>query len=117
MEIPKFTSREVDDIVLRDDPDELRYVAISVSMFSTDFDWVQSICVLLAGHDDATVRGNAVQGFGHLARRFGKLDLTVVEPICRAALHDSEEYVRSQAEDMLDDIRYYLASDPGWPGG
>jgi hypothetical protein len=114
-EIQALTPREVDDIVTRDDPQELRYAALSVSMFSTDFDWAQATCVLLAGHSNANVRGNAVLSFGHLARRFGRLDMEVVEPIYRAALDAPDEYVRSQAEDMLEDIRYYLSLGPEWP--
>ena len=106
---------EVDEIVSRGNRDELRYVAISVSMLSDDFDLGQSICLLLARHPDSTVRGNAVQSFGHLARRFRRLDLEVVEPIYRSALHDSDQYVREEADGMLGEIRHYLALLPNWP--
>jgi hypothetical protein len=115
-DIPEFTRRDVEDIVSRGNPAELCYVAISVSMFSTDFDWAQSICLLLASHIDVTVRGNAVLSLGHLARRFGRLDLNVVGPVYQAAIHDPEDYVRSQAESGLDDIVHFLALDSNWPG-
>ena len=114
-EIRSLTREEVDEMLARADPAELRYLAISVSMFSDDFDWAQRVCSILAKHGNSTVRGNAVLSFGHLARRFRKLDLNVVEPIYRAALRDADEFVRSQAQDMVDDIIYYLAIKHQWP--
>jgi hypothetical protein len=114
--IQQFSPPEVEDAIVRNDPDELRYVAISASMFSSDFHWAQEICLRLANHVDATTRGNAVLGFGHLARRFRRLDLKAVGPVFRDALNDPEEYVRSQAISMLDDIRYYLSLGSEWPG-
>jgi hypothetical protein len=115
-EIRELTPQEVEQIMMRNDPEELRFVPISVSMFSNDLDSAQTTCSLLANHADANVRGNAVLSFGHLARRFGQLDLRVVEPIYRSALNDADDYVRSQAQDMLDDIRYYLRLSDDWPG-
>ena len=114
--IPALTTKEVDDSLSRDDPDELRFVAISASMFSDDFDSAQEICLLLANHSNGNVRGNAVQSFGHLARRFRKLDLLIVAPLYRSALRDPDGYVRSQAQDTLGEIRYYLNLPEEWPG-
>ena len=115
VEIKALMPSEVDDILHRGNPLELRYAAISVSMFSDDYEWALSICLQLTKNTDSIVRGNAIQSLGHLARRFRKLDLNVVEPIYRSALQERDEYIRSQAEDMLDDIRYYLVLDSKWP--
>jgi len=62
----------------------------------------------LATHPDATVRGNAILGFGHLARRFRRLDRQTVEPLVTAALSDQSEFVRGQAEAASDDIGFFL---------
>ena len=84
-------------------------------MFSTDFDWAQATCVRLAGHSNANVRGNAVLSFGHLASALGNLTWRLSSLYTAKRLDAPDEYVRSQAEDMLDDIRYYLALGPEWP--
>lgn len=116
IQIEPLTPAQVDDILARNDPDEVRYVPISVSMFSSDFAWAQTVCVRLSQHENDNVRGNAVQSLGHLARRFGRLDLAIIEPIVRAALDDSSRYVREEASDSVDEIRHCLSLDSQWPG-
>jgi hypothetical protein len=96
--------------IARDDPSELLYVPVAASLYSPDWRWAQDLCARLAKHSDATVRGNAILGFGHLARRFPNLDRTVVAPLVRQALADSSPYVASQASNTIDDLQQYL----GW---
>ncbi len=107
---PDTTAEEAEAAIARDDPAELYVVPISVSMYHEDLEWSQAICIRLSKHQDATVRGNAVLGFGHLARRFRKLDEGVVRPIIENALLDAEPYVRGQAHDAADDVAHFL----GW---
>jgi hypothetical protein len=56
------------------------------------------------------VRGNAIQGFGHISRVHEQLDQFTVQPIIEAALSDAHEYVRGQASDAADDTEHFL----GW---
>src|SRR5690606_1288821 len=56
---------------------DLLYVPIVISMDPPDCQWAQGICIRLAAHADPTVRGNAILGFGHLARTCRKLDESV----------------------------------------
>jgi hypothetical protein len=56
------------------------------------------------------VRGNALQGLGHLARRFGQLDRRRVQRLIEIGLHARHEYVREQAESAAADAESYL----GW---
>jgi hypothetical protein len=67
------------------------------------------ICLQLSHHADSTVRGNAVLGFGHLARRFGAMDPRAC-PVVEKALLDDDRYVRGQAVAVADDLRQFL----GW---
>lgn len=97
-------------MIRRGDPHELLYIPIAVSMDPPDCAWSERICVQLAGHHDFNVRGNAVLGFGHLARTCGYLAESVVRPIIEKALHDPHEYVRGQAVSATDDIEHFL----GW---
>ena len=96
--------------IVRDDPAELLYVPIAVSLYSDDLDWAQRLCVRLAAHPHFNVRGNAILGFAHLARRFGRLDRAAVEPLVLNALADSDAYVRGHADAAVDDLRQFL----GW---
>ena len=91
-----------------DDPLRLMDLVLEVALEAEDREWAQSICVQLARHRSAQVRGNAVLAFGHLARRFGRLDPGRVRRLVDIALHDPSEYVRSQADSAADDLRTFL---------
>src|SRR5918995_6573972 len=78
--------------IARNDPVELLYVPVAASLYAEDFEWAQDLCVRLARHPHFNVRGNAVLGFAHLARRFRRLDRAVVEPLVVTALADPDPY-------------------------
>jgi hypothetical protein len=103
-----WTKEDVEAALCRDDPTEVLYAPIVVSMDPPDCDWAQSICVRLATHSDPTVRGNAILGFGHLARTCRKLDETIVRPLIEAALIDTHSHVRGHAIDAAADVAHYL---------
>ena len=63
----------------------------------------------IASHPHFNVRGNAVLGFSHLARRFGRLDSAARE-IIEAGLRDGDSYVRGHANAAADDVQHFL----GW---
>ena len=96
--------------IARDEPAELLYVPVAASLYSDDLEWAQRLCVRLARHPHFNVRGNAVLGFAHLARRFRRLDRTAVEPLVAAALLDPDPYVSGHAREAIDDLRHFL----GW---
>ena len=104
-----WTIKGVEEALVRDDPEELIIVPIAISLYATpDCSWSESVCVRLANHSNANVRGNAILGFGHLARICGKLDRKTVKPLIMAALNDSDEYVRMHAYSATDDIKRFL---------
>ncbi|MCZ7571617.1 MAG: hypothetical protein M5U01_23965 [Ardenticatenaceae bacterium] len=81
---------------------------LSAALYSDDPVWAMGICLRLARHSDAVVRGNAVLGLGHIARIHRQLDLELVRPVVVGALADDDEYVRGQAESAVDDIEFFL---------
>lgn len=99
----------VEDALLRDDPIELMDVISDVALEAEPWDWAQACCVQLARHRNAVVRGNAVYGFGQLARRFGRLDPHLVKRLVDRALHDRSEYVRERALSAADDLATFMA--------
>ncbi len=61
------------------------------------------------------VRGNALAGFGHLARRFGRLDSRAIKRRVEIGLYDRNDYVRQQARSAAEDLHTFLSWDFEWP--
>jgi hypothetical protein len=106
--IPVFTRTEVEVAIQRDDPQELLYAVLSAALHAEDQEWAQDVCLRLAFHPHSNVRGNAILGFGHIARVHRYLDRARVQPIIERALNDPDEYVRGHAVDAVDDIEHFL---------
>ncbi len=98
----------VEDALERDDPIELMDLILEVALESDEREWAQACCAQLAKHRNAQVRGNALLGFGHLARRFGRLDPQRVQRLVEIGLHDRSDYVRAQAESAAEDLTTFL---------
>lgn len=101
--------RRYEQAVERDDPEELQRLAIEVALDCEDRQWAECSCADLARHRNAHVRGNALLGFGHLARRFGSLDRRRVQRLVEKGLFARHEYVRGQAESAARDLETFLA--------
>jgi hypothetical protein len=100
---------EVEEALDRDDPIELMDVVIALATDGPDRDFAETCCVRLARHRNATVRGNALLGFAHLARRFGRLDGNRVKRLVDIGLHDTNEYVRENAQAAAEDLSTFLS--------
>ncbi len=96
----------------------LHEVPIAISLIPPDCEWALAICTDLADHSDPTVRGNAVLGFGHLARTCPDVPLNdTVAARLGAALNDTDSYVNGQALSAHEDIMQFrdlvLCESPG----
>ncbi len=109
-DVPIHTSDEVAEILLRADVDQLRLVAIELSLYHDEKDLVLATCLELSRHADEFVRGNAILSFGYCAWRFGQLDESIVKPIIEAAFLDESDHVRGHAWSAADDTEHFL----GW---
>jgi hypothetical protein len=105
-----WVEADVEAVIDRNDPDELAFAPIVVSMCPPDYEWALSVCLRLASHPHSQVRANAILGFGHLARTCNRLDKSVVKPLVERALKDDAREVRSHARSAADDIESHL----GW---
>ena len=108
--IPEMSVEGVEAAIVRNQPDELLLAVLSAALYGSDLGWAQGVCCRLSAHQHFNVRGNAILGFGHLARNHGQLVRSVVLPIIEAGLVDSHDYVRGHANDAADDIEHFL----GW---
>lgn len=105
-----WTMADVERVIADNDPADLACAPIVVSMDPPEAVWAADVCRRLSAHPDEWVRGNAVLGFGHLARTTGELDEAVVRPIVEAALKDASSVVAGKADEAAGDLSHWL----GW---
>ena len=87
--------------------DVLGPMIVAAALYEDDFDTVYRACVQLSSHPDEVIRGNAILGFGHLARLFGRLG-DEAPAIVKRGLVDSSTYVRGQAYAAAGDLQHFL---------
>lgn len=111
-----MTHEEIEEAIERDDSIELMDLIAQVALEEIDGRFAENCCARLARHRNAMVRGNAVSGFGHLARRFGQLDGRRIHRLVEIALADRSDYVREQAESAAEDLTTFLSWEFSVPG-
>lgn len=107
-----WQKEDMEAAIKRNIPAELLYVPIWITMDPPDWPdgaWAEKICVQLSSHENFNVRGNAMLGFGHLARTCRQLTLEFVTPILLGGLNDESDYVRNQVNTAIDDIEWFLS--------
>lgn len=107
-----WSNENVEAVMFRGDPEELLYVPIVVGMNAPvcGAEWAEQVCVRLSSHPNATVRGNALLGIGHIARTCLELrDVRSVQAV-QQGQHDPEPCVRGHSEDAKSDIEHFLRS-------
>lgn len=92
------------------EPDSISRVIIAVALHGDERCWAEAFCEQFASHPNASVRGSALLGFGHLARRFRELDTQRIKPLLELGLSDPDKWVRAQTESAVDDAEFFL----GW---
>jgi hypothetical protein len=107
-DLATVTVKDANLAIHRNDPLELKFVAITLALSDLDLNYVQSVCLQLCSHCDAVVRGNALVSLGHLARRFRQLDEQAAKPMLESGLRDQDEYVRSSAQSAADEVHQFL---------
>jgi hypothetical protein len=108
--VSRLSPVEIEAILAHGLLEDVRHAALSAALHGAESEWGECVCRQLARHADPVVRGNALLGFGHLARRFGRLDRSLVQPLIEAGLRDDDEHVRGQADAAADDVKQFL----GW---
>ena len=109
-EVRYYSTAEIEEGLARSNPRELQVVVIGAALHHEDAAYVQSLCCSLATSDHEELRGNAILGLGHLARRFRRLDEQQTRPLIESGLIDPSEYVRGQAWAAAADAAHFL----GW---
>ena len=108
MKYEKPTGRvheEAESLARDGSSEELANALIGLALEDDDSAWTTAFCLRFVDHADEAVRGNALLAFGHLARRFRKLESrdAVLAAIARG-LEDASAFVRGQADAARDDV-------------
>ena len=113
-DLDPITPSDVAAALERNDLAELRLMAVTVALSDLELSLSQSICVRLCANPDSKVRGNALIGLGHLARRYRKLDEPIVKPLIVSGLQDIDVFIHECAKSAADEIHQFLHWDiPG----
>lgn len=109
-DLDSFTERDVEEALRRNADDEISLVPITIALIASHHAYAQQVCLKLAADPRPLVRGNALAGLGHIARRFRTLDELPVTQVIESGLLDHDEYVRLSAKSAADEIHQFL----GW---
>lgn len=105
----QYTNNLAVQIVQNGSNEEKADLAIGLGFDCPDYGFAQSMCIQLLQMDDEIIRGNAVIGLAHIARRFRKLDKRVVKPYLLRELRENVR-CRDLTVNAINDINLYL----GW---
>jgi hypothetical protein len=106
--LPEWSREEMEAALERADPQELSLLPLIAGLDPPDRDWTLAMCIQLSQHPDASVRGNALLGFGYLAHTYKDLPEQLIRNIIEGGLQDDEDWVRQRAEDATDDLSMWL---------
>jgi hypothetical protein len=94
------------DAIARDDVEHLPEMIVAAALYEEDRALVERALIELSRHSNATIRGNAILGFGHVARGFGAV-CPEAEGIVAEGLKDPSFYVRSHAHSAAGDLQMF----------
>lgn len=103
-----ITPKEVNLALLRNDPEELQLVSVTLALSDLDFNFTQSVCVQLCSSMNSKVQGNALVSLGYLARRYRHLDEQTIKPLVESLLQNPDVFVRGCAKSAADEIHQFL---------
>lgn len=108
-----YTREKIEEAISRGDAEHLSRWVVAVSMYDADASYAEALCLRLSDHPDECVRGNAILGFGHIARVHRRLDEARVKPLIVAAFLDSSWHVTGHAFSAREDTPFFLGWDFG----
>lgn len=108
--IEPMSREDAERAVVSANPEVVLRAVLAVALHDGELAWAEAFCERFVRHPDPGVRGSALLGFGHLARRFRRLDAERVQPLLEAGLADSDAWVRGQSDSAADDAEFFL----GW---
>ena len=109
----EFSDADVWDAIKQDDLEALKLIPIKLGFSHENWRFVQDVSLKLSEHSDENVRANSFRGFAYTAMNLNKLEKNIVKPVLLRGLKDESDWVRTCAQDAMDDINHYM----GWKIG
>lgn len=103
---------EIDEYLARGDSEALIKALVGLALASADLDadFRTITNSAIVSHSQPAVRGIAVTCLGHLARIHRGMPEQPTVAIIEKALADDAAFVRSNAEDFMSDVEFYISS-------
>ncbi|KRP60888.1 hypothetical protein [Pseudomonas trivialis] len=79
---------------------------ISIGLNEMDGGWAQNTCFQFIGHPDDDIASAAIVAIGHIARRFGEIDMTKIIPAFEQARRRGTA-LSASVNDAMDDIEMF----------
>lgn len=104
-----LTRAQLEALANSGDTEALASALVSIALNECEGAWATSFCLRFVEDSAEDVRGSALLGLGHLARRFRAFDdATAVAQALRKGLQDSSAWVRGQADAASDDFEQFV---------
>jgi hypothetical protein len=103
---PSLSQDEAISFIATNDLTKVTEALISIGLNETDAIWAQETCVKYANNDNEDIASAAIIAIGHIARRFGELDMAKVMPVLQQAKRKSPS-LSGVVQDALDDIQMF----------
>jgi len=108
VEIQEMSRDEAAAVLTNGTTDEKIIALLSLALYDNDSKWVETICADYLNDNNPSLRGIAVQCFGHLARIHRVIHDTVIIDKIYQLSNDDNQTVRGQAEGAISDFRIFL---------
>lgn len=79
---------------------------ISIGLDEMDGEWAQQTCIQFIGHPDEQIASAAIVAIGHIARRFGEVDMAKIIPAFEQARRRCST-LSAAVNDAMDDIEMF----------
>ncbi|HVZ84812.1 MAG TPA: hypothetical protein VG893_14145 [Terracidiphilus sp.] len=104
--IPALNREQIECDLAGGDSKAMSHAILSASLYDSDWQWAQGVCLRYLDHPDKQIRWNAVTGLSHIARIHRRLDTDIVITRLKARLNDAE--IAANVEDSLSEILWWL---------
>lgn len=107
-ELKIFSDAEIEELIQKNDDNELRLLPLSVGEYHLDWCFAQNVCVrLLLSSQNDEVRANAALGLAYIARNHRMLNREIVEPLISAEIVKNVQW-KERVKEAFEDIRLFL---------
>lgn len=96
--------QEIMSLIQSGEPKGMVQGLLRLALEAGDREPIEDIMITYSRHGNEQVRGIALLCFGHVARRFGRIDKERVMPVLEEGLLDGSLFVRRHAASAQDEI-------------